>query len=131
MSYQSEKVTRGVCVTVESFHVPGRSAPERGYYFFAYRVTIENEGDTSVQLISRHWVITNANGEVKEVRGPGVAGEQPVMEPGEAFEYTSFCPLPTPVGAMNGSYQMVDLETGEEFDAEIAPFTLAEPGSLH
>ena len=130
-SFQSEQVTRGVRVTVESFYVPGRSTPERAYYFFAYRVFIENEGDTTVQLLTRHWVITNADGEAKEVRGPGVIGQQPVLEPGESFEYTSFCPLPTPVGAMNGSYQMVDQDTNEAFDAIIAPFTLAVPGSLH
>lgn len=101
MSHHSEKVTRSVRVTVDSFFVPGRSAPDHDYYFFAYRVTLDNEGDTTVQLLTRHWVITNAHGDVKEVRGPGVVGEQPVLEPGESFEYTSFCPLPTPVGAID------------------------------
>jgi ApaG protein len=121
----SVAVTRGVRVEVESEYVPDRSDPERGSYFFAYHVKITNEGNETVQLVSRHWIITNAEGRTEEVRGPGVVGEQPKLEPGEAFEYSSFCPLNTPMGTMHGTYQMVT-ETGARFDAAIAPFTLAQ-----
>lgn len=127
----SDSITRGVRVQAESFYIPGRSRPERAYYFFAYQVRIANEGDEVVQLISRHWVITDADGRVQEVRGPGVVGEQPVLAPGESFEYTSACPLPTPVGAMQGTYQMVVVGGEERFDAEVSPFTLAMPGVLN
>ena len=109
---------------VESEYVAERSNPEMGSYFFAYHVRISNEGTETVQLMSRHWFITNANGHVEEVQGPGVVGEQPTLEPGTAFEYSSFCPLNTPMGVMKGTYQMVT-EDGDEFDVEIAPFTFA------
>ena len=121
----SKAVTRGVRVEVESEYVPERSEPERNVYFFTYHVKITNESDEPVQLISRHWIITNAEGKTEEVQGPGVVGEQPRLEPGESFEYSSFCPLNTPMGTMHGTYQMVT-ETGAKFDAEIAPFTLAQ-----
>lgn len=117
-------ITKGVKVEVESEYLPDRSDVERHYYFFAYHVTITNEGEESVQLISRHWIITNANGSVEEVKGAGVIGEQPVIEAGESYQYSSFCPLNTSVGTMEGSYQMVT-ESGETFDAEIAAFRLA------
>lgn len=120
----SSAITRGVKVEVESEYVPDRSDPERSVYFFAYRVAISNVGDRTVRLVSRHWIITNADGKKEEVRGPGVVGEQPTLAPGESFEYTSFCPLNTPFGMMHGTYQMVD-DRGEEFDAAIAPFTLS------
>jgi len=94
-----------------------------------YTVQISNESSETVQLLSRHWIITDATGEVQEVRGPGVVGEQPVLAPGESFEYTSGCPLTTPFGSMNGTYQMVT-SRGERFDATIAPFTLSEPHAL-
>jgi ApaG protein len=97
---------------------------------FAYHIRIANSSRETVQLISRHWYITDATGHVEEVRGPGVVGEQPVLGPGEHFDYTSGCPLPTPMGTMHGTYQMVT-ETGDRFDAAIAPFTLAEPLSLN
>jgi len=126
----SEAITRGVAVTVRSFYVAERSDPTNDYYFFAYRVRITNVGDEAVQLISRHWVITDGENEVQEVKGPGVVGEQPHLEPSQSFEYTSACPLPTPVGTMQGSYQM-ELSNGEGFDAEIAPFTLAAPHALN
>jgi len=93
-------------------------------------VTITNEGDETVQLVTRHWVITDGNNHVEEVKGPGVIGEQPVLRPGEAFTYTSGCPLPTPFGMMEGTYQMVTGE-GDRFDARIAPFTLSEPYTVH
>ena len=122
----SQARTRGILVEVESTFVPERSEPLRRLWFFAYRIRIANEGDEVVQLIGRHWVITDANGEVEEVTGPGVVGEQPILAPGEAFEYSSFCPLPTPFGTMSGSYQMVTRE-GDAFEVEIAPFELSQP----
>jgi len=126
----SEAVTRGVRVMVESRYIPERSSPDHNYYFFAYHVTIRNEGDVPVQLISRHWIITDGTGRVQEVRGPGVVGELPRLQPGEEFEYTSACPLPTEVGSMHGTYQMV-IDSGERFDARIAPFTLARPNTMN
>jgi ApaG protein len=94
-------------------------------WFFLYTVTIANESRDTVQLLSRHWVITDRVGKVEEVRGPGVVGKQPVLAPGQSFEYTSGCPLTTPFGTMNGTYQMIN-QSGENFDVEIAPFTLTE-----
>lgn len=128
--FESESLTRGIRVRVRSFPVPERSSPDRGRWLFAYRVTIANEGDETARLLSRHWIITDGEGRVEEVRGPGVVGEQPRLAPGEAFEYTSACPLATPVGSMRGSYRMCTDE-GEEFDAAIAPFTLGEALSVH
>jgi ApaG protein len=126
----SQATTRGVRVSVLSQYVPERSTPDEGYYFFAYQVTIANEGEQTVQLLSRHWIITHGTGRTEEVRGPGVVGEQPVLAPGESFRYTSACPLSTPVGTMHGAYQMVTAD-GERFDARIAPFSLAMPLALH
>jgi ApaG protein len=126
----SDTTTRGVRVVVRSEYVPERSSPADAQYFFAYRIRISNAGEDTVQLLSRHWVITDGAGQVEHVRGPGVVGEQPVLEPGESFEYTSFCPLPTPIGSMHGSYQMVTAG-GSTFDAEIAPFSLAVPSALN
>lgn len=126
----SEAITRGIKVKVKATFIPQRSSPEDGYYFFAYRVRITNEGDQPAQLLTRHWIITDGSGEVQHVKGAGVIGEQPLLEPGDAFEYTSFCPLPSRVGTMHGSYGM-KLTDGEEFDARIAPFRLAVPGALH
>ncbi len=128
--FSSRVTTRGIEVLVRSRYVPERSMPEQGQWFFAYTVRIHNQGTEIVQLVSRHWVITDAHGRVEEVRGPGVVGEQPILEPGASFEYTSACPLGTPFGTMHGSYQM-RVRGGEEFDAEIAPFTLAEPHAVH
>jgi len=126
----SDTVTRGVRVQVRSTYVPERSSPVDSQYFFAYRVRISNEGGETVQLVSREWIITDANGRVEKVQGPGVVGEQPVLGPGQAFEYTSFCPLHTPIGSMHGSYQMVSAG-GDRFDAVIAPFSLAVPTALN
>jgi len=126
----SDATTRGVRVQVRSTYLPERSSPADSHYFFTYRVRISNGGEEAVQLVSRHWVIADADGRVEEVRGPGVVGEQPVLEPGEAFEYTSFCPLPTPIGSMHGTYQMVTAG-GSAFDAEIAAFSLAVPTALN
>lgn len=127
----SETVTRGVRVSVDSSFLPGRSRPDQGQWLFAYRVRIRNEGDLTVQLMSRHWVITDGEGRVEEVRGKGVVGEQPVLAPGESFEYTSGCPLQTSSGTMHGTYQMVMKESGEMFDVEIAPFSLSEPYAIN
>ncbi len=126
----SNTLTRGVRVQVRSSYVPERSSPPDGQYFFTYRVRISNEGSETVQLVSREWIITDAEGAVEKVRGPGVVGEQPVLGPGESFEYTSFCPLKTRIGSMHGSYRMVTAD-GESFDAVIAPFSLAVPTALN
>jgi len=123
---ESTATTRGVQVTVQSSFVAERSQPAFGRWFFAYRIRISNRGPVTVQLINRHWVITDAHGNVEEVRGPGVVGEQPSLDPGESYEYTSFCPLQTPFGTMEGSYEMVTAD-GERFWASIGRFTLSEP----
>lgn len=117
-------------VEVKSRYSPDHSNPAAQEWFFLYTVTITNHSTSTVQLLDRHWVITDANGEVEEVRGPGVVGRQPVLRPGENFEYTSGCPLTTPFGSMHGTYHLVT-DTGESFDAEIAPFALSEPTMLH
>jgi ApaG protein len=126
----SEAVTQGIRVHVEAQYDPTRSLPHLQRWFFLYTVRIVNEGVVTVQLISRHWIITDATGHVEEVRGPGVVGEQPVLAPGQSFVYTSGCPLSTPFGTMRGTYQMVTTD-GRHFDAVIAPFTLSEPYSLN
>lgn len=126
----SDCTTRGVRVQVVSLYIPERSTPEDDAYFFAYRVRISNLGGEPIRLLSRHWVITDGEGEVEEVQGDGVVGEQPHLQPGEGFEYTSACPLSTRVGTMQGTYQMVTDE-GDGFDAQIAPFTLAVPNALN
>lgn len=119
-----------IAVEVETQYLPEQSDPAAERYFFAYSITITNVGSVAAQLISRHWVITDAEGRIEEVRGLGVVGHQPMLQPGESFEYTSSCPLPTPVGTMKGSYQMV-AEDGTRFDASIAEFVLAMPRTLH
>ena len=111
-------------------YMPERSAPKEAQYLFEYHVRISNVGSETAQLISREWIITNADGEVERVKGPGVIGEQPTLTPGSSFEYRSFCPLKTSVGSMHGSYQMVTA-AGDAFDAVIAPFTLATPHALN
>ena len=126
--FTSEATTRSIRVHVESQYDPTRSRPQHSEWFFLYTVTITNEGRDTVQLMSRHWVITDGMGKVEEVRGPGVVGKQPVLAPGQSFEYTSGCPLSTPFGSMHGTYQMVN-QAGEQFDIEIAAFTLSEPYS--
>jgi len=129
-SSPSEAVTRGIRVRVDPQYDPARSEPTAGHWFFLYTVTIENRSDETVQLLTRHWIITNGNGDVEEVHGPGVVGEQPILAPGESFRYTSGCPLTTDVGKMEGTYQMIT-KSGEAFDATIAPFTLSAPGLVH
>ena len=107
-----------------------QSEPDEDHYFFAYTVTIRNTGEVAGQLISRHWIITDGDGQVHEVRGEGVVGKQPVLQPGESFEYTSGCPLSTPVGSMRGSYQCVAAD-GTKFKADIPEFVLSMPRTLH
>jgi ApaG protein len=126
----SESVTRNIRVRVESHYDPERSDTDRERWFFVYTIRIANEGSETVQLISRHWIITDANGKVEEVRGPGVVGEQPTLEPDQSFEYSSGCPLGTSFGTMHGTYQMVT-RNGEHFDVEIAPFALSLPYSIN
>lgn len=126
----SEAVTRGIRIRVRAQFVPEHSAPDEERYFFAYHVTIANEGKVATQLLSRHWIITDGAGQVREVKGAGVVGQQPTLRPGEAFEYTSACPLPTPVGSMYGTYEML-ADSGDRFNARIAPFTLALPTALN
>jgi ApaG protein len=126
----SETITRGIRVRVQARYVPERSDPDNHGWFFAYTVRIDNEGERTAQLVSRHWIITDAEGRVEEVRGPGVVGAQPVLRPGDSFEYTSACPLRTAFGTMAGTYQMIT-EDGEVFDADIAPFSLSLPYALN
>jgi len=126
----SEAVTNNVRVEVESQYAPARSQPLRCEWSFDYTVRITNEGDETIQLLSRHWIIADATGEAQEVRGSGVVGEQPVLAPGETFQYTSYCSLKTSTGVMRGTYHMV-ADGGDHFDVEIAPFALHEPYTVH
>ena len=116
----SDTTTRGVRVQVSPRYLEEQSDPRAGLWAFAYHVVISNEGAEPVQLLSRHWIITDANGRIEEVRGPGVVGQQPLIAPGEAWDYVSGCPLGTAMGTMHGSYRMRTAR-GETFDAEIAP----------
>ncbi len=111
-------------------YIPDQSDPDNGRYVFTYTVTIKNIGEIAAQLVSRHWIITDGNNEIQEVRGLGVVGKQPLLQPGESFEYTSGSVLTTPIGTMKGSYQMV-AEDGTHFSAEIPEFVLASPRALH
>jgi ApaG protein len=127
-------VTQDVRVTVRTYYLADQSKPERGHYAWAYRVTIANEGRRTVQLLKRTWLITDAQGRTQRVHGDGVVGEQPVLDPGESFEYTSGTPLATPSGFMRGTYHMVAVDTGEAFDVEIPGFSLDSPhqtGAVH
>jgi ApaG protein len=126
----SRALTNGILVTVKSEYLPERSSPGARRYAFAYTVQISNQGEETAQLRSRHWIITDASGEVQEVRGEGVVGAQPILAPGESFEYTSWCVIGTSSGSMRGEYSMVDLR-GHTFEAEVAPFRLGMPHSLN
>ncbi len=117
-------------IDVRTEYIDSQSDPDERRYAFSYTITILNEGVVSAKLISRHWIITDSNGKVQEVRGKGVVGEQPLLEPGQGFRYSSGAIIETPVGTMQGSYQM-QAEDGVEFDAPIAAFRLAKPGMLH
>ena len=126
----SEAVTNSVRVEVESQYAPEHSYPFQHKWFFHYTVRISNEGPDTVQLLTRHWIITDATGHTEVVKDKGVVGKQPVLRPGESFEYTSGCNLETSTGVMRGSYQMIT-EEGDAFDVEIAPFALHEPYTVH
>lgn len=119
----SEAVTDSIRVEVMSQYSPENSRPQQDVWVFEYTVRVTNQGPETVQLVSRHWIITDAFDHVEEVQGPGVVGEQPVLAPGESFKYSSWCPLKTPTGVMRGTYQMVR-PGGGQFDIEIAPFAL-------
>jgi ApaG protein len=120
------ETTRSIKVTVRPFYLDQHSSPAEGHWVWAYHVRIENEGSETVQLRRRHWQITDSAGRVQEVRGPGVVGEQPVLEPGGSFEYTSSCPLPTPSGFMVGDYEM-ETRSGENFVVRVPAFSLDTP----
>jgi len=126
----SDVTTRSIRVRVLPEYHPTRSDPARHFWFFSYTVRISNIGEVPVQLLSRHWVITDATGKTEHVRGSGVVGDTPRLGPGESFQYTSACPLGTSMGSMHGSYQMVT-DSGESFDAQIAPFSLCDPMSMN
>ena len=126
----STATTEGIRVDVRSRYLAERSDPARGLWVHAYQVTLTNEGEAPATLRSRHWIITNSHGTEEHVRGAGVVGEQPRLEPGQSFQYTSGAPLDTAVGTMHGSYRM-ERDDGRTFDAEVAPFTLAEPYALN
>jgi ApaG protein len=125
----SEAVTRGIRVSVRAQFSEQNSEPNSRQWVFLYTITIRNESPLRVQLLTRHWIITDANGEIEEVKGPGVVGKQPLLEPGQSFEYTSACPLKTPFGSMHGSYQMLG-GGNETFDVQIAGFALRMPGTM-
>ncbi|WP_321470815.1 Co2+/Mg2+ efflux protein ApaG [uncultured Paludibaculum sp.] len=129
-SQVSEAVTRGIRVEVMSRHTPEHSQPMQGTWVFQYTVRITNQSEETVQLISRHWVITDALENTESVIGPGVVGKQPVLAPGESFQYSSWCPLKTPTGEMHGTYQM-ERTNGEQFDIQIAVFALRAPYTVH
>lgn len=129
-----EAVTEGVRVSVRAFYLADQSEPDRGHFVWAYKVAIANEGRRTVQLLKRTWMITDAMGRTQRVHGEGVIGEQPVLEPGESFEYTSGTPLSTPSGFMRGTYHMVATASGEPFDVAIPSFSLDsphQPGGVH
>ena len=115
---------------VTARYAPSRSDPLHNLWFFLYTIEITNERSDTVQLISRNWIITDADNNLEEVRGLGVVGQQPTLEPGESFEYTSGCPLKTPFGTMHGTYNMVTPD-GDQIEVEVAPFTLSEPYTIH
>ena len=132
----SEAVTEGIRVEVISRHVPEQSRPGQGEWVFEYTVRITNQSAQTVQLISRRWIITDALDHIHEVQGPGVIGKQPILEPGQSFKYSSWCPLKTPTGMMHGTYQMVRPasapgESPVEFDVEVAPFALKARYTIH
>lgn len=126
----NDTTANDIRVDVETAYVAAQSDPEENRFVFSYTITIRNQGAVPAKLLTRHWLITDANGKVQEVRGEGVVGEQPHIKPGEGFRYSSGAVLETPVGTMQGDYQMLS-DQGQEFDAPIAPFRLAVPGMLH
>ncbi|MCC9000531.1 MAG: Co2+/Mg2+ efflux protein ApaG [Candidatus Contendobacter sp.] len=125
-----KKTDYSIKVAAQAFYLEEQSAPDSDRYVFAYTVLIQNQGNIAAKLLSRHWIITDANGKVEEVRGEGVVGEQPHLRPGEGFQYTSGAILETSVGSMKGSYQML-ADDGRTFDTDIPPFVLSIPRTLH
>ena len=123
-------MSHSINVDVDTLYIESESSPVNSQYVFAYTITITNDGTEAAKLMTRHWVITDANGHVEEVRGDGVVGEQPYLKPGEGFQYTSGAVLKTPVGTMSGSYRMVT-DNGSNFDADIPEFILSSPRTLH
>ena len=123
------KTTENILVQVQTRYVPEESEPAAQHYFFSYHITIQNLSDKPVQLLNRHWIIQDHTGRVEEVRGPGVVGKQPLLNPQESFEYTSFCPLRTPTGSMRGTYEMIR-EDGSQVFVEIPEFELIQPGAM-
>jgi len=126
MNKKSDCITKGIRITVDPEYIPGELVPTNGKYLFSYRVRIVNEGDLPAQLISRHWIIINSEGKTENVQGEGVVGRQPKLNPGEEFKYTSYCPLDTPWGTMEGTFQMLRND-GTEFNAIIERFYLVSP----
>lgn len=126
----SEAISQGIRVSVRTSYIPEQSVPREQRYVFAYSIRIANEGSRTAQLLNRHWIITHGTGHVEEVKGPGVVGAQPRLEPGQAFEYTSGCVLSTPHGTMHGTYEM-KRDDGSTFNATIAPFSLSMPYALN
>jgi ApaG protein len=129
-AFQPMRANHKIRIDVSTSYLDDQSKPDEDRYVFSYTITIHNEGRVPAKLLTRHWLITDANGKVQEVRGDGVVGEQPHLQPGQGFRYSSGAVLETPVGAMQGSYQMV-ADDGLRFEAPIAPFRLAKPGLLH
>lgn len=127
----SDTTSDGIRIQVRPEYLAEQSRPEESKYLFAYHVEISNLGEEAVKLLDRHWLITNGQGDMEEVHGDGVVGLQPVIHPGEHFNYSSACPLSTPVGTMQGHYGMLKLESNEQVKAQIGIFRLAMPGALH
>lgn len=123
-------MSQNINIDIDTLYIESESSPEDSQYVFAYTITITNSGTEAAKLMTRHWIITDANGHIEEVRGDGVVGEQPYLKPGEGFQYTSGAVLKTPVGTMSGSYQMLT-DDGSNFDAEIPEFILSSPRTLH
>jgi len=123
-------MSHSINVDVDTLYIESESSPVNSQYVFAYTITITNDGTEAAKLMTRHWVITDANGHIEEVRGDGVVGEQPYLKPGEGFQYTSGAVLKTPVGTMSGSYRMLT-DNGSNFDADIPEFILSSPRTLH
>lgn len=127
---ESEALTNGIRVHVHARYSPERSAPGNSHWFFLYTITISNESDQQVQLLNRSWLILDAEGKTEEVHGPGVVGKQPILQPGQSFEYTSGCPLATPFGSMAGRYEM-ERADGTTFRADVGKFELRQPTAIH
>lgn len=130
MSVANSQAVYDTRVEVETSYIPEQSAPQQNRYVFTYTITIRNHGSLPAKLLSRHWVITDANGKVEEVRGEGVVGEQPYLKPGDGFRYTSGTVIETPVGSMQGTYHLI-ADDGSEFDSPIPAFSLSMPHALH